>query len=315
MGKLILVACTNVGRYIIEEILNNSEIKTQLSGIINLNTKQGINKANYDSYADLQLKYGLDIKYCNNVNDEEILEWLEEKDPDIILQSGWSQKFGERLLNIPKYGCIGEHPAPLPKGRGAACVNWAILTGEKQWGDSFFQMVEEYDKGCIYAQEFFNIENYDSVFTVYEKVAESSAKIVRENIDKWTEGCFNAIKQDDRKATYYKKRRPSDGEIKDFMLTATDLHNFIRAQAYPYPCAYVMYKGRKIKLLESRVLNCKCELPCGTVERYLPDTGSIAISCGEGTALEIIRLQEEGRPSSWALHWAEQNNIKNEKLI
>ena len=128
MGKLLLVACTGVGRYIIEEFMNNRDIGAELVGIINLNLKQGINKANYDSYSDLAVKYNLNIHYCNNINDEETVKFIEKLVPDVILQSGWSQKFSDKVLQIPKYGCIGEHPAPLPKGRGAACVNWAILT-------------------------------------------------------------------------------------------------------------------------------------------------------------------------------------------
>ncbi len=315
MGKLVLIACTNVGRYIIEEIVNNSDIKTRLAGVVCLNSKQGINKANYDSYSDLSIKYGIDIIYCDNVNDKEILDWIKEKEPDVILQSGWSQKFGNELLEIPKYGCIGEHPAPLPKGRGAACVNWAILTGEKKWGDTFFQMVEEYDKGDIYAQSFFDIATFDDVFTVYEKVAKSAALTVRKNIDRWTNGEFEKAPQSEENVTYYKRRRPSDGEIKSFCAPSEVLHNFIRAQAYPYPCAYIIYKGKKVKLLKSAVAKEKSTAACGTVEKLKEENGSVLISCEGGTALELIRVQQEDEPSCWALEWAKENNAFSEKLL
>ncbi len=314
MGKLILICCTNVGRYIIEEIFNNTDIKTELSGIVNLNEKQAVNKANYDSYFDLSLKYGIEIKYCNNVNDIEILDWIKSKNPDIILQSGWSQKFSNELLEIPKYGCIGEHPAPLPKGRGAACVNWAILTGEKHWGDTFFQMVEQYDKGDIYAQGFFDIESYDSVFSVYEKVAKISTEIVRKNIDLWTNGKFEKITQSEENATYYRRRKPEDGEIKDFNQTAEVLHNFIRAQTNPYPCAFIMNKGKKIKLIHSQVSLQSSEKPIGTVENGSKNNGAILITCADNTALEIIRVQESGKPSAWAVDWAKENEIIGKKI-
>lgn len=300
MGKLLLVACTNVGRYIIEEFMNNPTIGAELVGVINLNPKQAINKANYDSYGDLVAKYGFPIHYCESINDEESVAFIEQHQPDVILQSGWSQKFSNKILQLPKYGCIGEHPAPLPRGRGAACVNWAILTGETEWGDSYFQMVEEYDKGHLYAQRFFTIEEYDSVFTVYEKVAHCAAQVVSEYAAKWTEGIFDVVEQDDSKATYYKKRRPSDGEIKEFDASALVLHNFIRAQTHPYPGAYISTAKGNLYLLSSRVVReKKTNLAPGTVFEKT-ENGGVLVATAQGSVLELIRVQKEGLPSAWA---------------
>lgn len=300
MGKLLLVACTNVGRYIIEEFMTNPAIGAELCGVINLNAKQAMNKANYDSYSDLVEKYGFPIHYCNSINDEESLAFIEQCQPDVLLQSGWSQKFSDAVLNLPKYGCIGEHPAPLPRGRGAACVNWAILTGETQWGDSYFQMVKEYDKGDMYAQKFFTIEKYDTVFTIYEKVAAGAAEIVREYAAKWTEGIFDVIKQDDSKATYYKRRCPADGEIKDFSQDADILHNFIRAQTHPYPGAYITKGEKKLYLLSSNVpAGQKTQEKPGTV-LSVTENGGVLVAAGSGSVLEIIRVKKESCPSMWA---------------
>ena len=209
MGKVLFVACTNVGQAMINAIKQSKNIESEIVGIVNLNSSRALSKANYYTYLDVAEKYKIPLHFCDNINDEVTLNWIKEKEPDIIIQTGWSQKFRTELLNIPKFGCIGEHPAPLPKGRGAACVNWAILTGETEWGDTFFKMVDEYDRGEVYAQEFFDIKEYDTVKTVYEKVAETSRKIVLENIDNWTSGIFKTIQLDESKATYYKKRTPA----------------------------------------------------------------------------------------------------------
>ena len=77
MGKLMLVACTNVGRYIIEELVNHPEKGAELVGVINLNPQQALNKANYDSYSDLVAKYGFPIFYCNHINDDETVAFIE----------------------------------------------------------------------------------------------------------------------------------------------------------------------------------------------------------------------------------------------
>lgn len=300
MGKFVLVACTNVGRYIIEEFMNNPEIGAHLAGVVNLNQKQACSKANYDSYADLVLKYNFPIFYCDNINDAECVSFMKNLEPDIILQSGWSQKFSDEVLCIPKYGCIGEHPAPLPKGRGAACVNWAILTGETEWGDSYFKMVSEYDKGELYAQRFFNIEPYDTVFTVYEKVAKCAAEVVSEYAKKWSCGLFDTVIQDDSKATYYKKRKPADGEIKDFSQNAVVLHNFIRAQTHPYPGTFLETNKGKLFVLSSWVdTSMKTTEKAGTVFAK-SNEGGVFVACGDGSVLEIRRVKPENAPSMWA---------------
>lgn len=300
MGKLLLVACTNVGRYIIDEFMTNCEIGAELVGVINLNPKQAISKANYDSYSDLAEKYHFPIHYCNNINDADSISFMNKCGPDVILQSGWSQKFSDKVLSIPKYGCIGEHPAPLPKGRGAACVNWAILTGETEWGDSYFQMVSEYDKGDLFAQKFFTIEKYDTVFTIYEKVAQCAVDIVAEYASKWTNGIFDIVKQDDSKSTYYKRRTPADGEIKTFSQDANVLHNFIRAQTHPYPGAYVSATNGKLYILSSAVSkNVKTEQAPGTIFSKTGN-GGILVTADNNSVIEILRVKKENRPSMWA---------------
>ena len=252
MGKVVLIACTSVGRAMIEAIKNDETLKdVELVGVVDLKPEIAINKANYDPYTDLIEKYNLNYYYCKNINEPECIDFMKSCAPDIIIQSGWSQKFSQEVLDIPRYACVGEHPAPLPKGRGAACVNWAIITGEKQWGDTFFKMEMTYDTGLIYGQEFFNIELYDDVKTVYDKVALSSVTVLKKHLNDWVNGKLDGKLQDDSLATHYKRRCPADGEF-DFSQNSIDIYNQIRGQARPYPGAFfyteIGGKKKKIKL-------------------------------------------------------------------
>jgi len=314
MGKIVLVACTNVGRAIIEEVYNNKEIKAEISGAVNLGPETSIGKANYDSYSDLLVKYGpkstdetrngkapIKLHYCKNVNDNETIEFIRSCEPDIVIQSGWSQKFKEELLSLPKYCCIGEHPAPLPRGRGAACVNWAILTGETSWGDSFFHMVDQYDAGEVYAQNYFEILEEDNVYTVYEKVAAVAAKAVYENADKWCAGEFSSMELDETTATYYPKRRPEDGQIKSFEQSAKTLYDFIRAQTFPYPGTYIEKDGRKIILVSARIRHdLTTDKKPGTFYADSESKTGVLVACADGEVLEIWRVKEDEKPTSWA---------------
>lgn len=297
MGRVLFVACTNVGQAMIRTICSDATIKSQVVGIVNLNTQRSLSKANYYTYLDIAAEYDIPLHFCDNVNDAETVAWIADKQPDLIIQTGWSQKFRSQLLKLPKYGCIGEHPAPLPRGRGAACVNWAILTGETEWGDTFFHMVDEYDRGAVYAQEMFRIEEYDDVRTVYDKVAQCSAKVVRENIDRWTEGVFTEIPLDESIATYYKKRTPKDG-VFDFSKSAKELHDFIRAQTEPYPGAFFWFHGEKITVLSSRPTDIRSDAPAGTVLGTTRE-GGIRVVCGDGKALDLLRYRREDGIRMW----------------
>ncbi len=291
MGKVVLVACTSVGRAMIEAICSRDVIKgVELTGIVNLNPEAAVGKANYDSYMDLVKKYKLNIYYCDSVNEPECIQFLRSCRPDVIIQSGWSQKFKQEILEIPLYACIGEHPAPLPKGRGAACINWAIITGEREWGDSFFGMEMQYDTGEIYAQEKFMIEPYDDVKTVYDKVASASVKTISKHLEDWSNGILDGKRQDDSKATHYPRRRPSDGEF-DFTQNALDIYNQVRGQTKPYPGAYFYtdVEGKKTKIYV-----WKASLSEQGSE------GGVKVMCGDGKEIVLIRVQIEGQPEAWA---------------
>jgi len=295
----------------IEEIKSNPDLSSiEVVGVINLNPLVAIQKANYDSYADLVMKYNIPAYYCEDVNEKDCFEFVQSKNPDIIIQSGWSQKFSDDLLNIPKIACIGEHPAPLPRGRGAACVNWAIIKGEKEWGDTFFKMESTYDTGSVYAQKNFKIEEYDTVKTVYDKVKLSSKLIIRENIVNWCNGSFNIVEQDESKATYFKRRRPADGQFR-FTDSAKEIYDLVRAVAEPYPGAFfeARVNGVVEKVIVWEANHMKSNLGSNVIDQSTCN-GSVRIGCKGETAIELIRVQVEGQPEMWAKDFFNNNNIE-----
>ena len=292
MGKLLLIACTSVGRAMIECIMREKELSgIALVGIVNLRTDAAITKANYDGYTDLIAKYHLNHYYCRDVNEEACIKFIKKCAPDIIIQSGWSQKFGKELLGIPKYACIGQHPSPLPKGRGAACVNWAIITGEREWGNSFFRMEEMYDTGPVYAQERFTIELYDDVKSVYDKAADSSVRILRTCLNQWINGVFEETSQNDLIATHYPRRKPSDGKF-DFGQGHLEIYNQIRGQTKPYPGAFfIMEVGKEQK---------KVIAWSSSLDSMEKEDGGWNILCGDDEWIRLLRIQVEGYPEIWA---------------
>mgnify|MGYP001276610884 CR=1 FL=1 len=299
-NRVILVACTNVGRHIIN-VFFEKKIKSNLVGIINLDYVAAKNKSNYDSYIDLKKNYNLNLNYVKNINDTKSIEWIKKLEPSIIIQSGWSQKFSNKLLSIPKYYCIGQHPAPLPVGRGAACVNWAIINNYKDWGDTFFIMDDKYDNGDILAQKKFKINIYDDVKTIYDKVCYSSRLMVRQNIDLWSSGKFKKKKQNIKKAVYFKKRKPEDGEI-NFNDNAKKILRIIRALKDPYPGAYIYFKNKKIiitdAILSKNKKNIFKEIEKKNSKNILVLNNNMYIKCSKNkkSFIKILKAKVENNP-------------------
>ncbi len=293
MPGIVYVCCTPVGRYIIKSHLKHHP-QIPIAGIINLVGSQAINKSNYDNLYDVASDNDIPIYYCNHISAMGMNKKLEKLNPDLIIQSGWSQKFGEEILSIPKHGCIGQHPSPLPVGRGAACVNWALLEGRKEWGNSFFQMVEEYDKGSVYAQKEFIIESYDNVKTVYDKVGFTSYEIIRDKLSSWYHGFFKAMPIDEAEATHYAKRKPEDGEL-DFTWSDVKIYNYVRALTKPYPGAFFNYQGRKIFVWDAVLLNEITDIIPGVFSTD-GNSRSLLVSTGNGKVISFKRLQKEGLP-------------------
>lgn len=306
MSGVLFVACTSVGRALLTELCTNHDLaEVEIVGVVNLDERIAASKANYDSYADLVRTHNIPIHYCRNINDLPTVEWMRSQAPDLIIQSGWSQKFHAQVLSIPRLMCIGEHPAPLPRGRGAACVNWAILNGEQDWGDSYFKMEDSYDVGAILAQEKFPLMPYDDVATAYSKVATASRAIIRANIRKWLNGEFEANPQDESKATYFKKRRPDDGII-DFSASAQKVSRLIRAVTRPYPGAFFVDAKTSCKIYVWRAQ--LSELTCSAEPAQVlgaTTQGGILVGCGDGRCIELLRVQNEVGEEEWAADWCE----------
>ena len=244
MQNIVYIMCTNVGRAIIKAHLRYHQ-NIPISKIFCLSNEKGMAKSNYDNYSDLKKKYNLPIKYVNSINSSNVLNELKELNPTLIIQSGWSQKFSNKLLEIPTYGCIGQHPSPIPKGRGAATINWALINGEKDWADSFFLMNDEYDSGMVVAQKAIKILEEDTVLTLYNKVAWTSFCIIKNYLGDWINGEFDEVNNKGIEPSYFKPRTPKDGEINS-MLSADQQMKYIRALTDPFPGAFFMLNEEKI---------------------------------------------------------------------
>ncbi|MGA1823510.1 MAG: methionyl-tRNA formyltransferase, partial [bacterium] len=157
--------------------------------------------------------------------------------PDLIVVCGWQRLICKEILTIPSLGTIGFHSSLLPKYRGRAPVNWAILLGERETGITMFYLTPEADTGDIIAQKVFPILFNDDCGTIYEKAAKAGAEMIKEYLPQIKNGTAPAIHNPSASYPAYPKRIPEDGRI-DFNRSALDIYNFVRSLTRPYPGAF-----------------------------------------------------------------------------
>ncbi len=181
-----------------------------------------------------------------NINDEKHINEIRQMSPDLIIVCGWQRLVCKEIIEITLHGTIGFHSSLLPKYRGRAPVNWAIIMGEKKTGITMFYLTPEADDGDIIAQKSFPILFNDNCNTIYKKSAHAGAELIKEYLPKIQSGTAPRIHNPSGSYPSYPKRKPADSLI-DFNRPALDVYNFVRALTKPYPGAYYIDEdGNKI---------------------------------------------------------------------
>jgi len=171
--------------------------------------------------------------------------------PDVIIVAGWYFLVPERIRKLAKYGAWGLHASLLPKYAGSAPLIWAMIKGEKKTGVTLFRMNNEMDSGDIIAQGPVSIGHSDTIKEVYDKATAVSRGLLVKTLKNIKNIKYR--KQTVKKSAVYPPRKPDDGEI-DLSRSALEIYNFIRAQSFPYPGAFIRTAdGKKLIIEKSRI--------------------------------------------------------------
>lgn len=206
--------------------------------------------------------------------------------PELVLSFYYRALIPAEILALPRLGAFNMHGALLPKYRGRACVNWAVLNGERETGATLHLMTEKADRGDIIDQEKVPILFTDTGHDVFLKVAEAAKKIMARTLPLLETGRAPRTPQNEAEATYFGRRRPEDGKI-DWNKSAVEIYNLIRAVAHPFPGAFTEFNGKKIFIWKALPLPGKAEPQQIIAKRPL------TVGTGNGL-LKIISLQPEG---------------------
>lgn len=237
------------------------------------------------------LEQGLTVYQPQKVKTPEFVELLHELQPELIVVAAFGQFLSKEILELPKYGCINVHASLLPKYRGAAPIQYAIIKGEKESGVTIMQMDIGMDTGAMLDKVVVPIAENTTMGELHDALREQGAALLLEVIDKIATGTAVAEPQDNEQATYATLLDRSMEHI-DWSKTAQEVHNLIRG-FNPAPSTFTkLPNGKSLKIWGSKMTDKSSAAAAGTVI----ETGkhSFFVACGEGV-LEIIEVQPESK--------------------
>lgn len=185
-------------------------------------------------------------------NNPEIEEKIRELNPDIIVVAAYGQILPKSILDIAKYGCVNVHASLLPKYRGAAPIQWAIIDGEKVTGVTTMMMDAGLDTGDMLDKTEVGITDLDTAQTLHDKLAEAGGRIILSTMEKLEKGTAVRTKQRDEESTYARMLTKELGKI-DFTKPAEEIERLIRG-LNPWPSAYTTFNKKTIKIWKASVM-------------------------------------------------------------
>jgi methionyl-tRNA formyltransferase len=220
----------------------------------------------------------------------ELFEALRALEADLFVVAAYGRILPRALLQLPRLGCVNVHASLLPRYRGAAPIQWAILRGERTTGITIMQMNERMDEGDILLQRELEIGSDETCGELQTRLAELGAQAVREALAERQAGRLSPRPQDDAAATLAPMIRKEDGEI-DWSAPAALVARQVRA-FHPWPSAYTFLAGKRVKIHRARGAAEAVSAIPGTVIEVGP---CVRVATGDGV-LAIESLQLEGRP-------------------
>jgi len=252
----------------------------------------------FASAAALAEEYGLPVITPGEVNTPELERTVAEMRPDFVFSFYFRSMIGAPLLNAGRLGALNIHGSMLPRYRGRAPVNWAILHGEKETGATLHYMNARADAGDIVDQLAVPILENDEAREVFGKVCFAAEIILARSLPGLIAGTAPRLPQRLEDGKYFGRRRPEDGKI-DWTRSARDIHNLVRAVAPPFPGAFGQVDGERWMIHRTRVEPRTIE-PSERARLFGAD-GHCYVACCDGSVLRIVAAADDSGPVDLAV--------------
>lgn len=235
------------------------------------------------------LELGVPLLQPVKVRDGSLRDWLAERQADVAVVLAYGRILPPDVLATPRQGCLNLHASLLPRHRGAAPIQWALMSGDDVTGISLMQMDEGLDTGSVFSRHPLTIEPTDDAGTLTERLAALASRVLQEDLHRVTSGALAAVAQDNNLATWAPPLKHAD-QVLSFDAPSALIWGKVRGLS-PRPGAIAMLKGKRLKVLEVRLSEEPVDGPCGTLR---VQRKGVWVKTASGS-LELVRLQREGK--------------------
>lgn len=247
-------------------------------------------KPSYSPVKEFAVEHNIPCFQPEKIRDESCIEILERENADIFVVVAFGQILPQRILDIPKYGCMNVHASLLPAYRGAAPIQWSVINGDSETGITTMQMDAGMDTGDILLQERITISPDETGGSLFDKLAAAGGALCVKTLEQIQDGTIHPVPQDHEAATYTRMISKKDGQI-DFSISAKKIECLIRGMN-PWPSAYTYIGKKMLKIWNAEVIIPKENYEPGEVFDVTKE--SFCVAAGDG-ALKILSLQLEGK--------------------
>lgn len=225
----------------------------------------------------------------NSLKNDDSYELIKKLNPDIIIVAAYGKILPKNILDFPEYGCVNIHASLLPKYRGAAPIQWAVINGDKKTGITIMKMAEGLDTGDMILVDKTEIGENETSAELFDRLAEQGAVSLLKALDMLENGSVEFTSQDDALSTYAVKITKALSPI-DWSKAALEVHNLVRG-LQTWPCASTIIDGKEFKIHKT-VLSLKTGNKPGEI---VDNKGVLTVCCGDGCCVDVLEIQPQGK--------------------
>lgn len=286
--KILFIGCVESSYILLNELIDYG---AEICGVIT--KKESQFNSDFMDLKPLCEPNNIDYVYSKNSKEVETINFIKNKNPDIIYCFGWSHILNKEIIKIPKIGVVGFHPTKLPQNKGRHPIIWSLVLGLKLTASTFFMIDEKIDNGDIISQIDVDIDFEDDAKTLYKKIM-SNAKIqVRQITKEFLEKTIRYKKQNKRYENVWRKRTFQDGKI-DFRMSSEAIYNLVRGLTKPYVGAHIEFKNKHYKVWKVEIIdnnnNLTTNIEPGKVVKSI-GKNAFLVKTGDGL-IKIIHADE-----------------------
>ena len=283
-ARIVYMGTPEISAYVLESLLRNHVVALISNEDKEVGRKHQLEMTPTKKVA---LSYGVPVYQPHRIRLDH--EWLKDLNPDLIITFAYGQIVPQEVLDAPKKGCINLHGSLLPKLRGAAPIQRAIMNGEKKTGVTLMQMVAAMDAGLMYDKEEVEIEELDTYTTLQWKIVKAAETLILRDLDPYLNDRLPGLPQNEEEVTFADKIKPEEEHL-NLDLPALDLIHMIHGLSET-PGGYLILDEKKLKLFQAKLFDAQEKEPIGSLSRQ----GKKLLLQAKGGRIEILSLQAEGK--------------------